>query len=40
MSHALRADRLLIRPARGRQTGTELPARTHPHKDTAKAGQT
>jgi hypothetical protein len=34
MSHALRADRLLIRPASGRQTGTGSLARTNRSKDT------
>ena len=33
-----RADRLLIRPASGRQTGTGHSARTHHWKDTATAG--
>jgi hypothetical protein len=36
--HAQRADRLLIRPASGRQADTGLSARTHHWKDTAKAG--
>src|SRR6266540_2976987 len=36
--HAHRADRLLIRPASGRQADTGLSARTHHWKDTAKAG--
>ena len=31
------ADRLLIRPASGRQTGTGLFARTNPRKDTPQA---
>jgi gas vesicle protein len=35
--HAHRADRLLIRPASGRQADTGLSARTHHWKDTAKA---
>ena len=34
MSHALRADRLLIRPASGRQAGTGFLARTNRSKDT------
>ena len=37
-SRPTRADRLLIRPASGRQTGTGLSARTHHWKDTATAG--
>jgi hypothetical protein len=36
--HAHRADRLLIRPASGRQADTGLSARTHHWKDTATAG--
>jgi hypothetical protein len=36
--HAHRADRLLIRPASGRQADTGLSARTHHWKDTAKTG--
>ena len=34
MGHALRADRLLIRPASGRQAGTGFLARTNRSKDT------
>jgi hypothetical protein len=34
MGHALRADRLLIRPASGRQAGTGFLARTNRWKDT------
>jgi hypothetical protein len=37
-SRARDADRLLIRPASGRQAGTGLSARTHHWKDTATAG--
>jgi hypothetical protein len=36
MSHALRADRLLIRPASGRQAGTGFLARTNRSKDTQR----
>ncbi len=36
MSHAPRADRLLIRPTSGRQAGTGIFARTNPHTDTPK----
>jgi hypothetical protein len=36
--HAPKADRLLIRPASGRQTGTGLLARTYLAKDTRKQG--
>jgi hypothetical protein len=36
MSHALRADRLLIRPTSVRQTGTGLLARTDPPKTPAR----
>src|SRR5437762_550387 len=38
-SRAQDADRLLIRPASGRQAGTGLSTRTHHWKDTATAGQ-
>jgi IS4 transposase len=34
MSHALKADRLLIRPASGRQAGTGFLTRTNRSKDT------
>jgi hypothetical protein len=34
MGHALKADRLLIRPASGRQAGTGFLARTNRSKDT------
>ena len=36
MGHALRADRLLIRPASGRQAGTGFLARTNRSKDTRR----
>jgi hypothetical protein len=36
MSHALRADRLLIRPASGRQAGNGFLARTNRSKDTQR----
>jgi hypothetical protein len=39
MGHAPGADRLLIRPASGRQAGTGLLVRTNPQKDTQR-GQT
>ncbi len=38
MSHALRADRLLIRPASGRQADTGLFARTNHWQDTHTRG--
>jgi len=37
-SHAQRADRLLIRPASGRQAGNGLSARTDHRKDTREQG--